>query len=250
MNIGFHISIKDIHYEEINTYQIFVSGPMNQHFNNIDVDKYLKYRMYVHSSYVSHLTSKHKIEEMKRTMEFNGIGIVVHYGIIELDVFRKQLKIVAEEMHKNNITCRMILEMKASKPNENTYETVEKFNNLMNVLDEVDPLNKYFSICFDTSHFHACGISLTTYDDCEKYFNALNYKRIILFHLNGNTNAKGSGKDQHNEVGGYQDMIWGNDKSGLEFIVNFAVKNKIDIILERHHNDIDEINFIKSLIKL
>jgi transcriptional/translational regulatory protein YebC/TACO1 len=159
MNIGFHISVKETPDNETNTCQIFVSGPMNQHFNNIDNNKYLNHRMYVHSSYISHLTSQHKIEEMKRTMEFNGIGIVVHYGIIELDVFRKQLKLVAEEMHKNQITCRMILEMKASKPDDNTHETVEKFNKLTDVLNEVDPSNKYFSICFDTSHFHVYALA-------------------------------------------------------------------------------------------
>jgi endonuclease IV len=244
-DIGFHFGNKDD--PTTNVCQIFVSGPMNTHFNNIDPTKYVGKKVYVHSSYISKLTDSHKIEEMKRTMEINGIGIVVHYGKITLDVMKKQLIIVRDEMIRNNITCKLILEMKAVKSDIDTHETPEKFNLLMSLLDDIDPDHKFFAICFDTSHFHSAGIKLTSFKDCENYFNKINHSRIILFHLNGNTNKLGSGRDQHNVVGDYQDEIWSRDKSGLSFIINFAKKNKIDIILERHDNLESEIAYLQTL---
>ena len=279
INIGFHVNkkseldldIKNYFVEnKINTFQIFVSGPMNMNFNKINYDavKKINCNLFVHSCYIDgiflstpSLSEKfkfqinHKIEEMKRVDLMDGIGLVIHYGIVEFEIMKFTLKYFLEQMIKNKIRCKLIMEMKASKPGPNTYETSEKINMLSSFLEEIDPEQR-IKICMDTSHFHATGIKFSSYNDCKNYFNSLtenSIKRIILFHLNGNRHELGSGKDQHNKIAAPDDKIWGKyknniDESGIKFLVDFSVNNNIFLILERHENVEQEIKLVYSLI--
>lgn len=274
MGIGYHIN-KEIEISEdiknaeikykIDTFQIFVSGPMNMNFNHIKFENIKNKRVYVHSCYVDGIFVSedyykfnksvvdfklhHKIKEMQCVDKFDGVGLVVHYGLVDIEILKFSLTTLLNMMDFNGIKCHLILEMKASKSNKNSYETAYKYNKLMDMLDSIDVSDR-IKMCIDTSHIHAAGILLKTYENAEKYFNSLNLKRLQIIHLNGNVNNLGSGVDQHCKIGSPDDKIWGENVkgAGIEFLVKYATKYNIDIILERHELSLDEVQLVKSLL--
>ena len=76
-------------------------------------------------------------------------------------------------------------------------------------------------------------------------------KKILLFHLNGSSANRGSGKDKHEIAFSPDDSIWGKidpAKSGAYAIVEFALKYDIPIICEINRGNAKEC--IRSLNKL
>ena len=74
----------------------------------------------------------------------------------------------------------------------------------------------------------------------KKWLNKLKYP-ICMFHLNGSSSARGSGKDKHEIAGGPDDCIWGDehengiinyDISGIRAVVEYAKKHNTPMICE------------------
>lgn len=126
------------------------------------------------------------------------------------------------------------------------YSTPENLNSLFKLIHkEVE--YKHYCLCVDTAHLWVAGENIQTYDGAKSWFNKLDNKNIII-HLNDSARAQGTGPDKHASL--MKGKIWNKlkQKNGLQFILEFAKKNKIPLILERPNNDmlIDDYNFLKN----
>jgi len=134
------------------------------------------------------------------------------------------------------------LETPAVKPENANYETPEKLAALFHQLRTLDPDLCRFGLCIDTAHLWSCGVDLSSFEAAEAWLTRLEAvadvippDRIML-HLNDSLEPCGNGVDAHGPLlagriwGGYADRP---QQSGLAAFVDYAVRNKIEVILER-----------------
>jgi len=147
----------------------------------------------------------------------------------------------------SNVT--MTLEIIACKENKNSYINPENLNKLCAQLKKElsnDNFEK-IKICIDTAHLHASGVNITSKQDAKSYFTQLNSDSIGLIHLNDNYNKFKSNKDKHAPL--TKGNIWNDDVSGLIYIVRYAKKHNIPIILESHEGVFTkELQIINKII--
>jgi endonuclease IV len=279
-----------LHHKElnINCCQIFVVGPRNTKQNNIEINEIAEYIkenniiLFIHSNYVSNIWYSDeeykvkvdkdkcdyqmgvKINELKISDTLNSVGIVLHISSVDIKQVESSLNRFALLMIENNIKSQLIIEMSACKPTEHTYETSIKLNKLGNLLHKINTnYNKIlFTICIDTSHIWAGGVDISSYVKARDYFNELSpitTKLLSIIHFNSNTYKLGSGKDTHQRPFESDDAIWyeyneKRNESGIKFIIEFVIKNKIPLLCERHNHDTtsttlkDELTDLRNLI--
>lgn len=204
------------------------------------------FRIIVHSSYLSNPWYKrtgfgrHLVKtELKICDEIGAYGLIIHIGKRILD----EIIEVLPELLKNS-RAKLILELDSYKSDgELTYETPFKMRNLIARLVQY---SNRISICIDTAHLWAAGISLASYEDAKNWIlaclpYALENKIDVMFHLNDQKWDFNSGKDQHLALG--EGQIWSAYKhdlaaSGVNYILEFALQNDLDVILERNPSQI------------
>lgn len=303
MYLGIHIS-KDkndnsifdsitngINNLNINCIQIFVIGPRNTKENNIEKEKIRnlfidqnKIQLFIHSNYVSNIWYSDdefkdkenkikcmyqinvKIKELEICDYIQGKGVVIHISSVDLSQVESSLERICSIMYEKNIQSQLIIEMSATKPTENTYETPIKLNKLGNLLNKIN--SKYnknmLSICIDTSHIWAGGVDISSYINTKNYFDEINNvtkKLISIIHFNANMYKCGSGRDTHMKPFEENDLIWNSynnnkNESGVRYFIEFCNQNNIPIICERHNPDTtietlkDELKTLKNFINI
>jgi endonuclease IV len=90
-----------------------------------------------------------------------------------------------------------------------------------------------FKLCIDTAHIWGGGYNISSAAGAAEYFSHFQIGDIGLFHLNDSLSPLGSQKDIHAPCG--DGVIWGSDRSGLNWIVEYATRNNIPMILERSY---------------
>jgi endonuclease IV len=255
--------LRDISELGLNCAQIFTYGPRFIVANKIDFNAVKEATkeidLSIHSAYpttgiwnISDCKSaadKKHIDAFKLQMlscvKINAWGMVLHinkiYPDVAADVMSK-LKPIADKTK-----VKIILEMVASKADPNkTYETPEKLDNLTTLIGAND---NWWGWCIDTAHIWGAGVDIQSYDNMKNWLDRLVFKKkVLMFHLNGSSAVRGSGKDKHEIAFGPDDLIWRGIKpevSGVRAIVEFAEERGIPIICEINRGT--EANVKKSL---
>lgn len=250
MSIGVHVgkysAKKTLHENILESFdlystdccQIFTHGPKSKSKNKINESELSKIKkIYVHSSYVINWDDESMYSEFHTVNDIGAEGLVLH-------IPKKNAKTVAdytlkfvEYIRKNGLKCLLLLEMKAVTAHEtDSYESVDKINNLIHELEERKISESEAKICPDTAHIYAGRADIFSYENAKKYLEKLEPKWIGLIHLNGNAydSSKRAG-DKHVIPFSEDDYIWGEysyKDSGCRAFIEYAKKNNIDIILE------------------
>lgn len=256
---------RDTNKLKINAVQIFTYGPQYIIPNKIDYNLISKVTsdidLTVHSAYASTAIWKVSSEnkhthyakkqldlfkaQLLSCMKISAWGLVLHVTKQYSDILADTMTLLKPLSKRSGV--KIILEMVANKPDpDKTYETPEKINNLTTL---IGPNEQWWGWCVDTAHLWGAGVDVRSYDAVKDWIERIAYKKkIVQFHLNGSSAAKGSGKDKHEIAFGPDDLIWNGidpEKSGVKAIVEFAVANQITIICEINRGS--EANVIKSL---
>lgn len=113
----------------------------------------------------------------------------------------------------------------------------EELNNNNISKEEYKLSNKRLTICVDTAHIFSGGIDIRTPSLFKDYFTKLSKefgKRIALIHLNDSKKPLGSYRDYHEGISDGTIFSSKESKESLRYLVKWADKNKIPIILETH----------------
>jgi deoxyribonuclease IV len=245
-----------------NAFSIFIASPRTGVLYKLpekDINKTIQYvndnniKLIVHGSYISNpWNAKQKtinsvINELNMC---NRLGISIYN--IHLPANKPTNDVV--NVIKNHLinavsNVTMTLEIIACKENKNSYINPENLNKLCAQLKKElsnDNFEK-IKICIDTAHLHASGVNITSKQDAKSYFTQLNSDSIGLIHLNDNYNKFKSNKDKHAPL--TKGNIWNDDVSGLIYIVRYAKKHNIPIILESHEGVFTkELQIINKII--
>lgn len=254
---------KNIELYNITAAQIFTSGPRTLTLNKInftsvkEICDEQKINISVHGCYPSvgiwnNPTTKYlsHLEDMIHSVKsIGGWGFVLHLPKKPPGDIIRVLEIIASmpEFNDKNIPS-LILEMPASKPGKDTYETPDKLNNLCHLIEiNKDLKNLNWCFCIDTAHQYSCGVDFEkTWDEWINALKKYTRDRIKLIHLNGiSPEHFNTGKDIHQIIMSPNDGIWG---VLMEDVIQFINNNKEKIISEgiwAHLNE-KEKNIIKQ----
>jgi hypothetical protein len=150
---------------------------------------------------------------MRAAAELNASGLVIHLPKKGVAVIVAAMRRLDEALKATPHNVRILLEMPASKPDDNTYETPAKLNRLCRaIIDSNVALD--WGLCIDTAHQWSCGVNMAAPDAWSKWTAALDVdvlERIKLIHLNGAMAVNfGKGKDVHITACSAADAIWGH----------------------------------------
>jgi endonuclease IV len=219
--------------------QIFTHGPRTKNKNQMnyaDIRGYCdehKIEIYVHASYLSisiwganHTNKKdnksighiqHIYDMLESSKDLAARGLVLHLPKRSVSSIVETMEVLSEDgrfhtLQKKYGKLPIVLEMPASKPDNNTYETPEKLNRLVDALSSNKKINIDWELCIDTAHQYSCAVNFGV--DWRGWVSSLSktaLDKISLIHLNG-ADAKnyGSGKDIHIIATSRGDAIWGN----------------------------------------
>lgn len=209
-----------------NCLQLFVSNPRSLTLVNIDnyiniandiKDYSLKnnFKTIIHSSYTINLARDFKngkravpinecawiqlfLHELYISHIIGSTGVVIHVGkhttqSIEygLENMRISIEYIIEELHKNDLTTKIIIETPAGQGTE----LLTNLNDFMDFYNSFSTQQKkYLGICLDTAHIWATGYELI---DAYKIICNKNANDLIAIHLNNSKVAQGSNVDRH-----------------------------------------------------
>lgn len=230
---------EDVKDMKLNCVQIFTHGPKTKSLNKIDPQKLEDMskvvNIYVHSTYVSTWETLDHIHEQLNVAQLIGAkGLVLHLPKALPNVVVHPLRDMLPWAKKTKI----ILEMRALKQADDSYESPEKILALIKELEEQKFTSDQVGICIDTAHIYAGKAQIQDYKSASEYLAKLDGKKewITLLHLNGNEyDAKIRAGDKHCFPFSKEDKIWNGIKyedSGLRAFVEWFLSKKIDIILE------------------
>ena len=102
---------------------------------------------------------------------------------------------------------------------------------------EYNLLNRRLSVCIDTAHIFSSGTDIREAETFKDYFKNIDKefgKRVKLIHLNDSKKPLNSRRDQHEGIGDGTIFNTEESKLSLIYLVKWAKKHKVPIILETH----------------
>ena len=188
--------------------------------------------------------------------KIGGIGVIIHMGTHKttkinisydecINNFINSIKIVLDKTKKIPI----ILETPVNRKNI-VGGTIEGLAKLYNSIP--DDYKKRVKICVDTQHIFASGYNIRTVEGMKQYFDnvdkLIGIKNLYVIHLNDSAKEFDSRINRHATIG--QGFIFSNSKESLLFLLQFAKKHKIPLLLETVYDNYGkEIKLLKELIK-
>lgn len=250
-------------FPESVTAQVFLHGPHSKKLNNIDTDHIRKlaerYRIYVHSTYRTSFKDLDHIEDQfKAAAECGCAGVVIHIPLMDVNEVADKSQEIVQRGHG----CKLILEMKAVKPDTlKSYESPAKINRLVEALRVRGLTTDQVGICIDTAHISAGKQQIRKLVHAQEYLGGLQYPDYIcLVHLNGNEydGAVRAG-DKHilpfrKNIAGdneHRDTIWAGRKyfhSGCYAFLQWCRTHNKDVIIECAWDDELE-RFMKMVLE-
>lgn len=231
--------------------QIFTHGPRDSKltkFNETELLKLTKQgvHVWVHSTYVTSWKPDkwwHIYEQLDTCDHIGASGLILHIPKEMPSKIAASVRALRDKGYKTPL----ILEMRALKPDVDTYETPTKLIALVDALKEQKLRPEDTGICIDTAHIYAGRAEIKTREDAEKYLQSLDSVAdyIQLLHLNGNQyDAKLRAGDKHTSPHGPLDKLWGDldpDKGwksyGCRVFAKWFLDHKRDVILEQPIGD-------------
>ena len=95
-------------------------------------------------------------------------------------------------------------------------------------------------MCLDTCHAFSAGYHVEQIDQLTLLLEELediSSKHLRMIHLNDSKHPCQSRKDRHENIG--QGYIWSNDKSSLDYLLDYGSDMQIDFILETPNSSTD-----------
>ena len=267
------LDAKDIH---IGVVSIFVGNPRSMMLTitneeEIKLKEFIKdtkIRVIAHSSYASFPWNGNPGaityigKEVKSCNNASIEGLVLHLPKKDTTIIIKYLTKIEKIMTNNKLI--IYLETPAfvpagldrqslgkvglySSPKVGLYSSPKELYNLFQLISK----KSHFGLCIDTAHLWVAGQNIQSFLDAKKWFTEIeklflsnsnsNFNLPIIIHLNDSAREIGTGPDKHASL--MKGKIWGKynkstfKQSGLYFILEFAKKNKIPLILERPINE-------------
>jgi DNA polymerase beta len=182
------------------------------------------------------------IYDMNMCYKLGGIGVVIHLGS-KVDVTYDECIInftnSLVEVLNNTKKIPIILETPVNRKNT-VGGTIESLLQIYNNIPK--EYIKRIKICIDTQHVFASGFDIKLY--LEQFS-----KNLALIHLNDSEKEFNSKINRHAPIG--KGFIFSNNNELFEYIINFAHKNNIPLVLEtKYENYNSEIKYIKDLLDL
>ena len=212
-----------------NCLQLFVSNPRSSSLVNIekyitianDVKDYISknnFKTIIHSSYTINLARDFKngkraipinecvwikilLHELYISHLINSSGVIVHVGKHTtlsynkgLENMRTAIEYIIDELQKNNLKTKIIIETPAGQGTElltNLNEFIDFYNSFSK------EQKKYLGICLDTAHIWASDYEL---NDAYNIICNKNANDLIVIHLNNSVVKKGSNVDRHTHI--------------------------------------------------
>jgi len=212
-----------------NSLQLFVSNPRSSSLVNIenyitianDVKDYISknnFKLVIHSSYTINLARDFKngkrtiplneciwikilLHELYISHLINSSGVIVHVGKHTtlsynkgLENMRTAIEYIIEELQKNNLKTKIIIETPAGQGTElltNLNEFIDFYNSFSK------EQKKYLGICLDTAHIWASDYEL---NDAYNIICNKNANDLIVIHLNNSAVKKGCNVDRHTPI--------------------------------------------------
>lgn len=210
-------------------YQIFSISPRSSKMVSIgdpnEIKKWCKdnnVTIFVHSTYLTTgVWNDNKFSYKLLKMQYDicksiNSKLILHLAKQPLDVIVKHCK----KIKKDKLSSLIYLEPTASSYDPPTA--------LVDLVKQTG-----MNLCLDTAHIWCYGYDIRTKQGMKKYLDQLKsiYKKIKLIHFNGCSTGLGSRHDKHAFPTSKQDLIWYNN-DGWEYIIKFAKKYKIPMIIE------------------
>lgn len=210
-------------------------------------------KIYVHVSYLSnpwgaksafgrHLLKK----ELDIASDIGAEGIVMHLSKTSANLIAEYITTVDTTMVK------IFLEIESYKASSHTYETPYKLKNLFDKIIKLDPTrSSRIGLCIDTAHIWSAGVDISTRQKMTEWLDEIdqiNVEKIV--HLNDQVYDFGSGRDKHAPLTfgtmwlkyNHETGVSPISESGLAAIVGWAIKNNINMILERNDDEPKDAN--------
>lgn len=262
-------SIEQIELMGGNIVQIFVTEHCKRGVTHIS-DKQLKnikkilkkknMKLVIHSSYMLNFARipldlskswwiKNLIDELKYASRMGAMGCVIHLGK-HMELTKKMatehmLESLVHVIKNTPKDVKIIIETSSGQGTELCYK-LDEFKSFYEMFPS--RYRKRIGICIDSCHVFAAGYDLRTKKNVIDFFNyfskLINFKNVVLFHLNDSKKGLGSRVDRHE--------VLGKGKIGVEGIIQIIImcyKLNIPIILETPRtNHKPEIKLIKKII--
>jgi DNA polymerase lambda len=188
--------------------------------------------------------------------KLNGSGVVVHMGTHKtpsvnvsyeecVKNFIESIKIALDQTKKAPI----LLETPVNRENI-VGGTLEGLSYIYNSIPK--KYLKRVKLCVDTQHIFASGYNMRNIEVVKDYFNRLNklvgIKNVLLIHFNDSDVQFDSRINRHAPI--KKGYIFSDKKNeSLKYIINFALNNKITLILETGSKNFkSEMSMIKGYV--
>ena len=249
-NIGIVESAKNAS-DEWKIIQIMTHGPRTFSRNKFSYRdlRDVNIRVVVHSTYLSQIRDDnfgHLFDQLDVCRKIKSYGLVIHMQKgYDWVVFMHDLinKAVASK-------TKIILEMASMKPAINTHENTLSLNRIIDMIGREKYTSQEWGFCIDTAHLWAGGLDISKYADMRNYLREIDHKFILLFHLNGSSDDKGSGRDTHQIPFSAEDKIFKEPykQSGVYAVVKYAKKYNIPVIFEINRGTRESLLHLRQLI--
>jgi hypothetical protein len=195
------------------------------------------------------------IYDMNILKKLGGIGVVIHlrsYKTPTVDTtyencvtnYIRSLQLILDRTKKINIILETPVNIKnvIGGTKENFIEIYKKIP---------ENYQKRVKICIDTQHIFASGYNIRNLDSTKEYFEYflknIGTKNIALIHLNDSKKEFYSLVNRHESIG--KGFIFSNQNETLKYILNFAEKYKINIILETNEETFkNELKYLHKIL--
>jgi len=161
-------------------------------------------------------------------------SVVVHYGTRgNLDKVLDSLDNVTKSL-KPSHHYPLLLE-NASGEGTELGVTVDEIRHVFEKCN-----NTKIGMCLDTCHAFSAGYHVEQIDQLTLLLEELediSSKHLRMIHLNDSKHPCQSRKDRHENIG--QGYIWSNDKSSLDYLLDYGSDMQIDFILETPNSSTD-----------
>ena len=270
MKIGCHVSIAggvdkaperahDLGCEVMQIFSRFLQGgkkvEISEQMANefkLQATKYKILSTYIHSPYyINFASAESRIrygsvnairEELERASLLGAKYVMTHLGsakdLGEEEGRKKTIEMLIKTLEDYEGSTKLLLENSAGAGAIIGDDLAE----LGEIIKKVNS-SAIAGICLDTQHSFASGYDWRNFEKTiERIEREIGMKNIKLIHANDSLTECGSKKDRHAHIG--EGLI---GREAFEKIVDFAKKNKTDLILETKHDKVaEDIELLKS----
>lgn len=255
---------------DCNSFQIFLSSPYSLQrdtkISTSDIQQSKKYlkenkiNLICHSGYLINLCSskKHLLKlmiddicnDLKVLDQFDGIGVVIHFGKAvdlsyndALKIYIHSSKKILSYIEDKKLNCKLIFETSAAQGTTicNSLEQLKEFYSKFTFGEK-----KNIGFCIDSCHIFQAGYDIRKKVIVDNYFKKfdeyIGKDKLLCFHINDSKNKLGDGVDRH------EDIFKGKIGNNLKYFIKKAISYKLPMILETPNKDLKELNKLKKAV--